>query len=109
MPHTAEPSNARLQKHELQAAAKLSAHSHYGFVGTPNRNFLTTKELAAELSVSIRQLERLRENGSGPTFIRVGKKHVRYLKVALDAWVEQQLLASMNNADASAIDAIPHH
>lgn len=82
--------------------------SKYGFQGSYLRNFLTTRELATQLKVSVRQLERLRKQGNSPPFIRFGKNHIRYVKLALDAWVEELLLASMNNADASTPDAIPH-
>ena len=80
------------QKTDFFVPDKLSVTtSLYGFQGKPGSKFLTTKELAAELKISVKKLERMRNDGSGPPFIRVGKNQIRYLKICLDAWVKEQL------------------
>jgi excisionase family DNA binding protein len=50
---------------------------------------LTQKQLADELQVSLRTLERWRQEGSGPAFIRVGRSP-RYRRSDIDAWLERQ-------------------
>jgi predicted DNA-binding transcriptional regulator AlpA len=47
---------------------------------------LSPKEAAAALSLSLRTLARLREQGDGPRFIRI-RKAVRYLVSDLEAWL----------------------
>ena len=72
-----------------------ASHSVYGFQGKPGSKFLTTRELAAELKISVKKLERLRIDGGGPPYVRIGKRQFRYVKVALDAWVQEQLDLAM--------------
>ena len=50
---------------------------------------LTQQQLADELQVSVRTLERWRQEGTGPTFIQVGRSP-RYRRSDVDAWLEQQ-------------------
>jgi excisionase family DNA binding protein len=50
---------------------------------------LTQQQLADELQVSVRTLERWRQEGTGPAFIRVGRSP-RYRRSDIDAWLEQQ-------------------
>jgi excisionase family DNA binding protein len=50
---------------------------------------LTQQQLADELQVSVRTLERWRQEGIGPTFIQVGRSP-RYRRSDVDAWLEQQ-------------------
>jgi excisionase family DNA binding protein len=50
---------------------------------------LTQQQLAAELQVSLRTLERWRQEGNGPAFIRVGRAP-RYRRADIDAWLDQQ-------------------
>jgi excisionase family DNA binding protein len=50
---------------------------------------LTQQQLADELQVSVRTLERWRQEGSGPAFIQVGRSP-RYRRADVDAWLEQQ-------------------
>jgi excisionase family DNA binding protein len=60
----------------------------------PTRGYMTDKlltqqQLADELEVSLRTLERWRQQGSGPAFIRVGRSP-RYRRADIDAWLDQQ-------------------
>ena len=50
---------------------------------------VTQQQLANELQVSIRTLERWRKDGTGPAFIRVGRS-LRYRRSDIDAWLTQQ-------------------
>jgi excisionase family DNA binding protein len=50
---------------------------------------LTQQLLAEELQVSVRTLERWRQEGTGPAFIRVGRSP-RYRRSDVDAWLERQ-------------------
>jgi excisionase family DNA binding protein len=50
---------------------------------------LTQHQLADELQVSVRTLERWRQEGTGPAFIQVGRSP-RYRRADVDAWLEQQ-------------------
>jgi excisionase family DNA binding protein len=50
---------------------------------------LTQRQLADELEVSLRTLERWRQQGTGPAFIRVGRSP-RYRRSDIDAWLERQ-------------------
>jgi excisionase family DNA binding protein len=50
---------------------------------------LTEQELADELKVSRRTLQRWRREGTGPNWIRVGKAP-RYRRSAVAAWLDRQ-------------------
>jgi excisionase family DNA binding protein len=67
---------------------KIASQTKYGFVQRPGFNypFLTPKRVAELLGVSVKTLERMRKDGSGPPFKKIGKKHIRYSVVELDAW-----------------------
>ena len=49
---------------------------------------VTTAELARQLKISTRTLERWRENGGGPPFILAGRT-VRYPIRALHSWLRE--------------------
>lgn len=67
---------------------KSASQSHYGFVQKPGFNipFLMPKRVAELLGISLKTLERMRKDGSGPPYRKIGKKHIRYSVVELDAW-----------------------
>jgi excisionase family DNA binding protein len=50
---------------------------------------LTARELAAELKVSLRTLERWRARGIGPAYVRLGRT-VRYRRSDVNTWLERQ-------------------
>jgi predicted DNA-binding transcriptional regulator AlpA len=50
---------------------------------------LTQAQVAQELGVSEAWCERRRWSGTGPAFVKVGRR-VRYLRADLDAWVAAQ-------------------
>jgi excisionase family DNA binding protein len=54
---------------------------------------LTTHEASGYLGLSRRTLERLRVEGTGPKFVKMGRC-VRYIKSNLDDWIASRLVAS---------------
>jgi len=48
------------------------------------------KEAANYISVSRRTMQNWRYRGGGPPYIRISHRCVRYLKVDLDAWLEER-------------------
>lgn len=50
---------------------------------------LTTQELAAELKVSPRTIQRWRAEGTGPPTVRAGRG-VRYRRRDVNAWLERR-------------------
>ena len=54
---------------------------------SPPRRFLTTVEAAAYLTLSPRSLERMRLEGFGPTYTKLGRL-CRYALDDLDRWAE---------------------
>lgn len=74
---------------QLQQKNAAASQSHYGFKATPkNGPFLTPRQLADILKVSVKTLERLRKRGGGPPFIKFGGGQIRYPVVGLDAWLK---------------------
>jgi len=57
--------------------------------GQMTEKLLTQQQLADELQVSVRTLERWRQVGTGPAFVRVGRSP-RYRRSDIDAWLERQ-------------------
>lgn len=51
---------------------------------------LTKKQAAEHLGVSVRTLETMMHNGTGPRFVKLGKKLVRFRQTDLDTWIEAQ-------------------
>jgi excisionase family DNA binding protein len=51
---------------------------------------LTKKQAAKYLAISLRTLETMMHDGTGPRFIKLGKKLVRFRQCDLDAWIEAQ-------------------
>lgn len=57
-------------------------------MSTPLLKYLTTAELANALQISESIVVNMRENGTGPTFERVGRS-IRYPPWAIQAWIDQ--------------------
>lgn len=81
---------------------KAASQSRYGFKAHECKNipFLTQKQAAQQLGVSLKTLERMRNNGIGPAWTKVGKQ-IRYAITALDAWISQNTI-SQDSAESSA-------
>jgi len=54
--------------------------------------FLTPREVAARLGTSTRLLKEHRVHGSGPAFVRVGYRTVRYPEVELERWIDSRTI-----------------
>lgn len=65
---------------------------------TPNGvRHLNSDQLAARLGVSPRQVERMRQDGSGPPFIRVGLRAVAYAEADVLAWESSRRFTSTSH------------
>ena len=61
---------------------------------------LTQDQLAARLHLSVRTLERMRQEGSGPRFSKLGKK-ILYRWADVEAWLADRSYSS--TADAKGL------
>ena len=66
----------------------------------PQVGYLSPKEAALFLSVSVKELERLRYAGGGPRYVKLGKRTVRYAIPELHAWMQSRTVS--NTAEAAA-------
>ncbi len=64
------------------------------------RTFLIQREAADLLRLSQRTLERLRVGGTGPPFVKAGRR-VLYRRADLEDWVNQRIYQSTSQADAA--------
>ena len=55
---------------------------------------LETATVAEYLNVQEVTLEKWRQNGRGPAFIKIGRRLVRYRQSDLDLWLRQQTVTS---------------
>lgn len=58
-------------------------------------------ELAKELGLSERSLERYRLLGNGPRYVRVGLRLIRYREEDVEAWINQSLRTSTSDVGGS--------
>ena len=52
--------------------------------------FLTPRQLAAQIGVSEKTLDRWRKEGKGPAFHKITNKRIRYYLPDVDAWLTQR-------------------
>lgn len=52
---------------------------------------LRTVEAAKHLGLKPSTLEKMRARGTGPRFVRLGRRAVGYTREDLDAWIEDRL------------------
>lgn len=64
---------------------------------------LGTEQAAAHLGMCVKTLERMRRDGRGPRFIKMGPRLIRYRLSDLDAWLDAQ----SRRADSRYTDLIP--
>lgn len=57
-------------------------------------NLLTPEEAATRLSVAVQTLAHWRVRGSGPNFIHLSARCVRYPEPALEDWLAERLQSS---------------
>lgn len=58
---------------------------------TPNKNLIPERDAAEYLCVSAAWLQRQRWLNTGPTYVKVGTRAVRYRRDDLEAWVSANL------------------
>lgn len=75
---------------QANAAVKLDYYNFHKIAKM--RLFLTPRELAVAFQVSTKTLERCRKSGSGPPFIKIGTKHIRYPLAGLSEWVKHAVI-----------------
>ncbi|WP_104086292.1 AlpA family transcriptional regulator [Arthrobacter sp. GMC3] len=54
----------------------------------PAIDFLTTNDVADLIATSSRHVRQMRVNGTGPAFVSIGPRTVRYERPAVDAWLQ---------------------
>jgi len=57
-------------------------------------NLLTPEDAAAKLAVAVQTLAHWRVRGTGPTFVHLSARCVRYPNAALEQWVSDRLQLS---------------
>ncbi|MEW9804987.1 helix-turn-helix transcriptional regulator [Mesorhizobium sp. ZMM04-5] len=62
-----------------------------GYSASP---YLTVPQAAAYLRVSKNYLDKLRVSGTGPSFVRLGRRKVLYRKADLDQWINERIFGS---------------
>lgn len=65
-------------------------------------DYLTRRQIAELLHVSELTLLRWASAGEGPPYIRMGKRHVRYMRVDFDAWVAARRFVHADDEAARA-------
>jgi len=55
---------------------------------------ISERDAADYLNVSTRTLQRLRESGGGPVYIRIGERRIGYRMSDIDDWLESQCMTS---------------
>lgn len=70
----------------------------------PPRPYLNSQEAADILRISIRTLERMRVDGTGPKYLKAGagtRSRVLYRPADLDAWLESRSFSSTSEYGAA--------
>ncbi len=60
----------------------------------PSIELLTPQVVAARLSVAPGVLERMRANGTGPRFVRLTRKSIRYRSADVEAFIASRVFAN---------------
>jgi predicted DNA-binding transcriptional regulator AlpA len=68
-----------------------------------DQKYLTTREAAARIKLGKSTLERMRVEGTGPTFIRATAKRIVYRLADLDAYLAERCRRSTAEPDRAAI------
>lgn len=62
---------------------------------------INTKQAAELIGVSVASMKLYRAKGTGPVFVRIGHKTVRYTAESLRAWVASRESASVRDQDGA--------
>lgn len=65
----------------------------------PNKSYLTQQHAAELLHISPRTLERMRVEGTGPTFLKAGRR-VLYVRTDIEDWLEANSFTSTSESKA---------
>lgn len=78
---------------QITQTIKAASQSLYGFKAQEGKNipFLTPKQAAQQIGISVKTLERMRKDGSGPPFTKLNKKIIRYPIIGLEAWLSARM------------------
>ena len=87
---------------EANYAEGPGSHGAGSAIGIGGNRFLIQQEAAAYLRLSPRTLERHRVAGSGPRFVKAGKR-VLYRVDDIDAWVAARTFASTAEAQSGSV------
>ena len=63
-----------------------------------DRILLTEREAAASIGLTPRFLQTRRMQGTGPAFVRISARCIRYRPTDIDAWAEEHLRVSTSEA-----------
>ena len=63
---------------------------------------LTTAQTAKGVGLSERTLERMRQEGTGPAFVKIGERRIGYTPAAIESWLAQRTFASTSAATVAA-------
>ena len=56
---------------------------------------LSEKQAATMMGISERTLQRLRESGNGPSYVRMSARRIGYMETELERWLEQRTFSHM--------------
>lgn len=70
----------------------------------PLEKLFTTREAAEYLGVSEAHLQRMRCEGGGPSFCRIGKRRVGYRACDLSEWISSRVVTSSQDARERGFD-----
>lgn len=65
---------------------------------------LTEDETAEGLNLSTRTLQRFRQQGGGPPYVRLGERRVAYVPADVQTWVRSRVVASTSEATVRAAE-----
>lgn len=54
--------------------------------------YLTPREVAEMLRVSVKTIAFWRQNGGGPPYVELSRKHVRYEETAVVSWARERAI-----------------
>lgn len=61
-------------------------------------HLLTQRQAAQAISLSVRSLERMRCEGTGPAFVRLSRGRVAYREADLEKWIAKRVVGSTSEA-----------
>jgi len=80
-------------------------HAQHSQPATPAAQLLTPDQAAAYMGLAVATLQRQRTEGTGPRFIKLGKRRVAYREADLLAWLEGRVADSTADARVRGLAA----